>query len=74
MRTDNIVRVEAMNALISALGPVDSGRFISLVKRDTFDYTKWQQKHWDGLSIEDIHAMGIELERAAGRVAKRTSD
>ena len=64
MRTDNIVRVEAMNALIVALGAVDAERFISMVKLDTFDYTQWQQKLWEGLSIEEIHAMGIELERA----------
>ena len=64
MRTDNIVRVEAMSALIAALGAVDAERFISMVKRDTFDYTEWQQKLWDGLSIEEIHTMGVELERA----------
>ena len=64
MRTDNIVRVEAMNALIAALGAIDAERFISMVKRDTFDYTEWQQKLWDGLSIEEIHTMGVELERA----------
>jgi len=64
MRTDNIVRVEAMSVLINALGAVDAERFISMVKRDTFDYTEWQQKLWDGLSIEEIHTMGVELERA----------
>ena len=31
--------------------------------RDTFDYTEWHQKLWDGLSIDEIHAMGVELER-----------
>ena len=64
MRTDNIVRVEAMNVLINALGSVDAERFISMVKRDTFDYTEWQQKLWEGLSIEEIHSMGVERERA----------
>ena len=63
MRTDNIVRVEAMNALVAALGAIDAERFISMVKLDTFDYTEWQQKLWDGLSIEEIHDMGVELER-----------
>ena len=64
MRTDNVVRVEAMSALIAALGAVDAERFISMVKRDTFDYTEWQQTLWDGLSIEEIHTMGVERERA----------
>ena len=64
MRTDNIVRVDAMNALITALGALDAERFISMVKRDTFDYTEWQQKLWDGLSIEEIHKMGVALEKS----------
>ncbi len=34
MRTDNVVRIEAMSALIAALGAVDAERFISMVKRD----------------------------------------
>ena len=63
MRTDNVVRVEAMEALINTLGAVDAERFISMVKRDTFDYTEWRQKLWDGKNIEEIHAMGIELEK-----------
>ena len=39
MKTDQLIRVEAMNALISTLGTVDAERFISMLKRDTFDYT-----------------------------------
>ena len=66
MKPDNIVRVGAMDALITALGPVDAARFIIMVKRDTFDYTEWRQKLWDGLSIEEIHAMGVKLEKAKG--------
>jgi hypothetical protein len=63
MKTDNIVRVEAMDALIATLGTVDAERFISMVKRDTFDYTEWQRKLWDGKSIEEIHAMASEYAR-----------
>jgi hypothetical protein len=34
MKTDNAARLEAMDALIAALGAVDAERFISMVKRD----------------------------------------
>ena len=47
MKTDNEVRLEAMEALIATLGTVDAERFISMVKRDTFDYTEWQRKLWN---------------------------
>ena len=63
MRTDHLVRVEAMDALIASLGTVDAERFISMVKRDTFDYTEWQRKLWSDKSIEEIHALATEHER-----------
>jgi len=63
MRTDNVVRVEAMDALIATLGAVDAERFITLVKRDAFDYTEWQRKLWPGKSIEEIHAGAAKHEK-----------
>jgi hypothetical protein len=64
MKADTVIRVEAMNALLDALGEVDAERFICMVKRDTFDYTEWQQSLWKGKSIEEIHAMATEHERS----------
>ena len=63
MKTDTVVRLEAMDALIATLGAVDTERFISMVKRDTFDYTEWQRKLWSDRSIEEIHTLATEHER-----------
>jgi hypothetical protein len=63
MRTDNIVRVDAINVLLANLGEVDTERFISMIKRDTFDYTEWQRNLFKGQSIEEIHAMATEHEK-----------
>ena len=63
MRTDNVVRIEAMDALITILGAVDDERFICMVKRDTFDYTEWQRKLWENKSIDEIHALAAEYEK-----------
>jgi len=63
LRSDNIVRLEAMEALITALGAIDAERFISMIKRDTFDYTEWQRKLWEGKSIEEIHTLATEHEK-----------
>ncbi|MDR1916494.1 MAG: hypothetical protein LBQ58_07970 [Synergistaceae bacterium] len=63
MRTDSILRLEAMDALISALGAIDAERFISMMKRDTFDYTEWQRKLWADKSIEEIHSMASVHEK-----------
>jgi len=64
MRTDTVLRVEAMDALIATLGFVDAERFISMVKRDTFDYTEWQQNLWAGQSINEIHEAATAYETA----------
>ena len=63
MRTDNLVRIEAMEVLLETLGTVDTERFISMVKRDTFDYTEWQRKLWNDKSIEEIHALATKYEK-----------
>jgi len=54
MRTDSVVRLEAMDALIAALGEVDAERFISMIKRDTFDYTEWRRGQWNDKTIDEI--------------------
>jgi len=63
MKTDNILRVEAINTLLTNLGEVDTERFISMIKRDTFDYTEWRQNLFNEKSIQEIHAMATEYEK-----------
>jgi len=63
MKTDNIVRLEAMDILVATLGSLDAERFICMVKRDTFDYTEWQRNLWNDKSIEEIHALATEHEK-----------
>ena len=56
MRTDSTIRYEAMDALVRTLGTVDAERFISMVKRDTFDYTEWRRGLWNNMTIDEIYA------------------
>jgi hypothetical protein len=60
VRTDNELRVEATYALINTLGEIDAERFITMIKRDTFDYTEWQHNLWAGKRIDEIHAAAAE--------------
>lgn len=43
-----------MDCLFNALGAVETERFISVIMREQFDYTKWQRKHFDQMSQEEI--------------------
>lgn len=55
MKTDTIVKQEGMNALISKLGYVDAERFIVLLSREPFDYTKWREQYFDNdLSVREL--------------------
>ena len=67
MRTDTILRVDAMNVLIENLGEVDAERFISIVKSDNFDYTKWQRNLWKDKTIYEIYNMAKGFEERKNR-------
>ena len=54
MITETEIKVRGVEALISALGEVEAERFISIMLREPFDYTKWQRTLWDGRTIEEI--------------------
>jgi len=52
--TDNEIKVQGIEALISSLGEVQAERFISLILREPFDYTKWQKKLWVNKEIKEV--------------------
>lgn len=43
-----------MTALVSALGIVEAEYFITFLKQDKFDYTKWRQTQFDDMSVTEI--------------------
>lgn len=47
MKTDTMIRQEGMHALIAQLGYVDAERFIVLLNKEPFDYTKWRVQYLD---------------------------
>jgi hypothetical protein len=59
MITDTEIKLQGVEALIMALGEVQAERFISLILREPFDYTAWQQKLWPTQSIEQISQMAM---------------
>ena len=54
MRTDTIVRNEGMQALMENLGLVEAERFVVLIQKESFDYTKWQENLFENMSIEEL--------------------
>lgn len=60
MITDTEIRVKGVEALIATLGLVEAERFIALMNREPFDYTKWRRDLWEGESIETISKRAME--------------
>jgi hypothetical protein len=54
MSNDNEVLIKGMKALIEALGPVDSTRFVSLALREPFDYQKWRMEEFASESLDSL--------------------
>ena len=64
MITDTEIKIIGIKALTEALGEVNAEKFISLIMREPFDYTKWQRQLWDGRSVEDISRSAMALRRS----------
>jgi hypothetical protein len=60
MITDTEIKLSGVEALIAELGIVDAERFIALIRREPFDYTKWQEKLWQNKTVEEISSMAME--------------
>ena len=64
MITDEQLKIEGLKALTEALGDVQAEKFIALVIRSPFDYTKWQKKLWAERSVKEISDAAMELRKS----------
>ena len=54
--TDSALRTTGYRCLADKLGRVNAERFISLVIAEPFDYTKWRENLYEGMSVEELSA------------------
>jgi hypothetical protein len=66
MITDEELKVQGIRVLIAALGDVQAERFVSLLTRAPFDYTKWQASLWPDVGVEKLSSEAMRLRRATG--------
>ena len=45
MFTETELRVKGLQILTTSLGPIEAERFITLIMREPFDYTEWQNNY-----------------------------
>ena len=55
MMADTVLKRKGFDILSENLGLVDAERFISLLLREPFDYTEWQQDLYKDVSLEEFY-------------------
>ena len=65
MITDTEIKAAGFRALVAALGDVQAEKFIALIQREPFDYTRWQQTLWPDKSIEEISLAAMKRRQEA---------
>ncbi len=61
MITDTEIKLKGFRALLDALGEVEAERFIALVMREPFDYTKWQRSLLTDKTVREISSSATRL-------------
>jgi len=69
MLTDTEIKSKGIQLLSEYLGDVKAERFITLIQREPFDYTKWRQDLDENISINEIsrNAMLLRKQNVKGQ-------
>ncbi len=61
MISDTEIKSKGVQILAAHLGDVEMERFIALIQREPFDYTKWHQKMDNDISLEELSRRAMSL-------------
>ena len=73
MITDTEIRIKGLQVLTKYLGDIEAERFIALIQREPFNYTKWREGLDEDLTIEEISRRAMAL-RARDAEQKHPED
>ncbi|MBI4708165.1 MAG: hypothetical protein HY761_09640 [Candidatus Omnitrophica bacterium] len=71
MMTDTEIRFKGLQVLTDYIGDVEAERFVALIQRKPFNYTKWRQGIDEDLSIEEISKKAMLLRTKSTSLARR---
>jgi hypothetical protein len=64
MKTETVLRVEGMKILGDHLGLVDAERFVAVMAREPFDYTKWRENlDEDVVNVRELSKKAMEYQK-----------
>lgn len=60
MNVDTEIKIRGLEILNKHLGTVETERFVALIQREKFDYTKWRESLFEGSSGEGISPKAMD--------------
>lgn len=67
MKTDTEIKQEGLKILIEKMGEIEAEKFITLILREPFDYTKWQKDLWKDKTIEQLSKEAMDYKNKNNR-------
>ena len=61
MISDTVIKQKGFEALKDKLGIVEMERFIMLITREKFDYTKWRKDLFEDMDLEELSRKANEF-------------
>ena len=58
------VMERGMSCLFEQLGVVETERFISVIIREKYDYTKWRRSFFGDATVKEINSAAVNYERS----------
>ena len=65
--TDSEIKAQGLDILSAKLGPVNAERFVSLILREPFDYTKWRSSLFGDLSLEELSERAMDHQNTVAK-------
>ena len=62
---DTVLRHSVLKCLIDNFGVVQTERFLSLLIKEPFDYTKWQRDLFTDMSVQDLFRAATEWKESS---------
>ncbi len=63
MESTSEIMSKGMKCLMEQMGIIEAERFISVIIREKFDYTKWQRDYFDAKSPTEIREEAARFEK-----------
>jgi hypothetical protein len=60
MITDTELKLKAYDVLREKLNLVDVERFISIIQKEKFDYTKWRENLFEDMTLDELSSKAMK--------------